>query len=189
MQTTVGGQRVIHHYNWMEQKLAQHSEDPNVVWLGVAMHHPILRDASLKQDLLPFLQKYKVDFALVGHQHKFEYANMGYTDEVRYPGKNTGPVLDDCTGRSEIWNTGNLDHLFQKGDTMHQILIGSSGTELDEVCPYKDQDGEVYFQSSDGHGLVNIEVNSKKLKIGFRKSSSKTRQNILEDFFTVEIRA
>ncbi|CAI2372801.1 unnamed protein product [Moneuplotes crassus] len=180
MHTEVGSQRVKEHYFWLEHKLQTYSTDPNAVWVGVAMHHPVLKEVPLKNDLLPLLQKYKVDFALVGHAHIYEYSNFGYDESLRYPNEAKGPMLDDCGADIEIYNTANLEHYFKKGEMFHQILVGTSGTELDKICPYHDQDGEVYFQSIDGHGLVTIEANSDFLRIAFYKDME-------VPFFLVEI--
>lgn len=93
MNVTVAGDEVIAHYKWLESKLEQYSADPNVAWLGIVMHHPFLVEPGLKKDLLPLLQKYRVDFGILGHKHAFEYANTDYDSEVRFPTTEYGGVL------------------------------------------------------------------------------------------------
>ena len=180
MNVQIREQRVFDHYNWLEKKLKKNSKDNSVAWLGVVIHHPVLRDASLKKDLLPLLQKYKVDFSLVGHKHQFEYANFGYDEKVRFPSKNRGPILDDCKGKKEILNTKSREQIFNKGEKFHQFMVGGSGRKLREVCPYKDQDGKVYFQNVENYGLASMEVDSHHFTVKYHIEKS-------EDLYTITV--
>ena len=161
MNVKIGGKKVRAHYDWLEDKLRKYSNNPDVAWLGVVMHHPILIEPTMKQDLLPMLQRYKVDMAIVGHKHMFEYANIGYSDQIRFPGKANGPLIEDCKEKKEIINTPTRTQVFKKGETLHQFMVGGSGREFKDICPYYDQDGKVLFQSIKEHGMVTIEVDSK----------------------------
>jgi hypothetical protein len=167
MNVEIGSERVTEHYNWLEEKLRIYSESSDVAWLALVSHHPILIEASMKQDILPLLQKYKVDMAIVGHKHMFEYANIGYDEQIRFPGKSSGPVIDKCTDKTEIINTASRNQEFKKGDKLHQFLVGGSGRVFKDICPYKDQDGQVYFQNVVDYGLVSIEVDSKHFNLKY----------------------
>lgn len=167
MNVKVDGNRVNDHYFWLEEKLRRYSDSSDVAWLAVAFHHPILGEASMKKDLLPLFQKYKVDMAIVGHSHMFQYSNIGYDEEVKYPGKNHGPILDDCKDKTEILNTATRSQVFNKGDKLHQFLIGGSGRVFADICPYKDQDGEIYFQNIVKYGLASVEVDSKHFNLKY----------------------
>ena len=101
--------------------------------------------------------------AFVGHSHMFEYANMGYKDKIRFPGKKHGPVIDNCDkAQKEIMNTKSRTQNFTKGKILHEFMVGGSGTKFRTLCPYHDQDGKVYFQNVKEHGMMAVEVNSKK---------------------------
>ncbi|CAI2372687.1 unnamed protein product [Moneuplotes crassus] len=169
MNVEIGEESVQIHYQWLENKLKKYSKDPDVAWLGIAGHHPTIREASLKQDLLPLVQKYKVDFYLTGHKHQFDYTNIGYDEGIRFPGSDRGPVLDDCDGKivKEIMNTESRDQYFKKGEKLHQFMIGASGKKLRKICPYKDQDGHVYIQNVENSGLAIFEVDSKHFNVKY----------------------
>jgi len=166
MLVEVGEQRVLDHYSWLEERLEMYSNNEDIAWLGLVLHHPPVLEASLKQDLLPLLQKHKVDFSFVGHKHQFEYNNIGYEDGIRFPGQNRGPILEDCD-RKEILNNPNRNHTFEKGAKLHQFMIGASGKKLKDVCPYKDQDGDVYFQNVEQHGLLSVDVDSEHFTVKY----------------------
>ena len=152
MNIEVGGELVKNHYIWMEENLRILSEDPNAVWTGIVMHHSLLVVPSMKQELLPILRKYKIDMAIVGHNHMFEYSNIGYSEQIRFPGKKHGPVIIDCKDRKEIMNTPTRYQEFKKGEQLHQFMVGGSAKEFDDICPYYEQDGKVYFQNIEDHG-------------------------------------
>lgn len=173
MNTKMGGNRVKKHYDWMEEQLKKYSEDPAVVWLGVAMHHSLFITPGMKEDLLPLLRKYKVDFAFVGHNHRFEYSNIGYSDKIKFPGTDYGDVIDDCGSKQEIINTPTRLQEFKKGDKLHQIMMGGSGRKFAKICPYREQDGNVYFQNVEEHGMVSIEVNSRQFTAKYHQKVDK----------------
>jgi len=177
MNVKVGEDKVIAHYDWVEEKLAKHTADPDVAWLGVVMHHPLFIEPSMKQDFLPILMKYKVDFAMVGHKHMFEYANMDFDGEIKFPGKAFGDIIDDWTDKDEIINSESRTQVFNKGEKFHQFLIGGSGRKLKDICPYKEQDGDVYFQNVQKHGMVTIEVESNYFNVKYLNS----KQEIIYD--------
>lgn len=161
MNVKVGEKRVLEHYQWIEEKLKKYSEDPDVAWLGVVMHHSIFVVPGVKQDLLPMLRKYKVDMAIVGHNHQFEYSNLGPNDDILFPGRDYGEVIDDCKDKEEIINTPTRLQEFKKGEVLHQFMVGASGKSFDPICPYREQDGKVYFKNIRKHGMMSIEVDSK----------------------------
>lgn len=133
MNIEVGGQLVKAHYAWIEENLSKLSEDPNVIWTGIVMHHSLLVVPTMKQELLPILQKYKIDMAIVGHNHMFEYSNIGYSDQIKFPGKKYGPVIDDCHGKKDIINTPTRYQQFKKGERLHQFMVGGSAKEFDDI--------------------------------------------------------
>lgn len=132
MNVKVGGKHVREHYEWLENKLLQYSADKNVAWLGIVMHHPFLLEPSLKKDLLPLLQKYRVDFGILGHKHVFEYANIDYDGEIKYPNTDYGEIIKKCDDKdtTEILNTDTRSQTFKKGEKLHQFLVGASGREF-----------------------------------------------------------
>lgn len=155
-----GSEDVSVHYQWLEEQLKLYSTNPNVAWLAISMHHPAFLEQGEKKYLLPLLRKYKVDIMFVGHDHWSEYANMDPEYEIRFPNSRRGPVIDDCHGTTEIINTETREVTFPKGVYLHQFLAGSGGADLDDICPYEDQDGKVYWRSIEGYGVLAVEMNS-----------------------------
>ena len=127
------GNRVKEHYDWMHEHLKKYSEDPDVAWLGVVMHHSVFIVPGMKEDLLPLLRKYKVDFALVGHNHRFEYSNIGFDDKIKFPGKDYGDIIEDCNAKKEIINTPTRYQEFRKGEKLHQFMMGGSGRKFAKI--------------------------------------------------------
>lgn len=179
MNVKVGGKKVKKHYEWIEKKLKKYSEDPNIAWLGIVMHHPVLLEPSLKEDLLPILRKYKLDMAIVGHKHMFEYANINWNQEIKYPGEDTGPVIDDCENKDEILIKSSRKQIFKKGDTLHQFMIGGSGRKFKNICPYKDQDGNVYFQNVKQHGMATVEADTKHFSVKYQEGLDKVIYEVI----------
>ena len=173
MNTKMGGNRVKEHYEWMHDKLKKYSEDPEVAWLGVVMHHSVFIVPGMKEDLLPLLRKYKVDFALVGHNHRFDYSNIGYDEKIKFPGKDYGDIIDDWDSKKEILNTPTRYQEFKKSDRLHQFMVGGSGRKFAKICPYREQDGKVHFQSVEEHGMMTIEINSKQLTAKYYQRNDK----------------
>lgn len=85
MHQIVGSLKIKEHYDWLEEQLKKYSEDNSTAWLAVTMHHPPFTYSSLKQKFLPLIQKYKVDFIFVGHEHWSEYSNMDYDYQPKFP--------------------------------------------------------------------------------------------------------
>lgn len=71
-----GGSEVQLHYQWIEEELEKHTNDPDVAWTAVTLHHPVFTKLGLKNHLVPILRKYGVDVVFVGHEHQAEYTNM-----------------------------------------------------------------------------------------------------------------
>mmetsp|Transcript_4297 Transcript_4297/g.5214 ORF Transcript_4297/g.5214 Transcript_4297/m.5214 type:complete len:96 (+) Transcript_4297:99-386(+) len=95
MQVEGGSKEVKAHYKWIEFQLKVHSQDANVAWLAVSLHHPPFDSAEEKNYLLPLLRKYNVDIIFTGHQHWMEYASMNSTYEIRFPHSKRGSLLED----------------------------------------------------------------------------------------------
>ena len=49
---------------------------------------------------------------------------------------------------------------FKQGSKLHMILVGNGGASFRKLCPFRDQDGEVYFRNTEHFGTMKVEVNS-----------------------------
>lgn len=133
MNVEIGSKEVKEHYEWLEKKLKKYSNNTEVAWLGVVMHHPVLIEPSLKRDFLNLLRSYMVDILIVGHRHMFEYANIGFNEQLKYPDGDFGSIINDCKHTDEILNSKERVQQFKKGELLHQFLIGGSGREFKEI--------------------------------------------------------
>lgn len=68
---------------------------------------------------------------------------------------------------------------FKKGEKLHQFLVGGGGASLDPVCPYEDQDGDVFFRTIEGYGMMTAEVTSQKFTATYYIEGTKERFNVV----------
>ena len=168
MGVEIGGKEVQEHYAWLEEKLEYYTKLNTTAWLAVSFHHVPFNDPSLKELLLPMLRKYSIDFIFVGHAHHAEYTNMNPDYEIRFPPE-TPKILKNCTTDSEIFINSTREHTFKKNETLHQFISGNGGHTRGTLCPYKEQDGQVYFQSYNYYGVTAVEATSKKVTVTFHR--------------------
>ena len=168
MQVDVGSEEVMEHYNWLEEKLKYYSSSNKTAWLAVTFHHPPFLLGPLKSELLPMLRKYGVDFMFVGHKHWSEYANMDPEYETRFP-EETPKMIKNCTNDTEILVVPERDQTFKKGEYIHQFINGNGGHALKEICPYMEQDGNVFFKNDGYYGTTVVEATSQKVTIKFHR--------------------
>ena len=127
-----GGPEVQAHYAWIIEQLEKYSNNPEVAWLTVSLHHPPFQNRGEKNHLLPLLRKYKVDAIFAGHEHWVEYSNMDPDYQIRYPTQDRGPITWNCTGE-EIIRSSSRTINFAKGQTLHQFTVGNGGADLDQT--------------------------------------------------------
>jgi predicted phosphodiesterase len=64
-------------YLWLEKELVKAERDKNIYWTILWMHYPVYsfgwsNVAGWKENILPLLEKHKVDLCLAGHRHIYE---------------------------------------------------------------------------------------------------------------------
>jgi predicted phosphodiesterase len=64
-------------YLWLDNELTNAGRDENLNWIIVWMHYPVLSFGwsnieRWKENILPLLQKHKIDLCLAGHRHVYE---------------------------------------------------------------------------------------------------------------------
>lgn len=64
-------------YKWLDEELTRAEKDKRNRWIIVWMHYPVLSYGwsniqELKENVLPLLQKHRVDLCLAGHRHIYE---------------------------------------------------------------------------------------------------------------------
>jgi predicted phosphohydrolase len=64
-------------YVWLDKELANAEKDRNINWIIVWMHYPVSsfgwsNIAGWKENILPLLEKHRIDLCLAGHRHVYE---------------------------------------------------------------------------------------------------------------------
>ena len=157
-----GGPEVQAHYAWIIEQLEKYSNNPEVAWLTVSLHHPPFQNRGEKNHLLPLLRKYKIDAIFAGHEHWIEFSNMDPDYHIRYPTQDYGPIVWNCSV-SEIIKVDSRTINYAKGQKLHQFTVGNGGTNLQPSCPLSDQDGDVIFRNTEDYGSLQIEATAEKM--------------------------
>ena len=168
MNVEPGSEEVKEHYRWLEEKLDYYNKLNTTAWLAVTFHHPPFLQSSMKEQLLPLIRKYGVDFIFVGHEHWSEYTNMDPDYKTRFP-EEKPKILKNCTDDTEILVNTTREHTFKKGQTLHQFISGNGGHTLRKICPYMEQDGSVYFKNDGYYGITTVEATSEKVTVTFHR--------------------
>lgn len=97
----------------------------------------------------------------------FRHQLIHFYHRIRFPNSSFGDILDDCDGKREIMTHESRIQTFQQGEKIHMILVGNGGANFRKLCPFRDQDGEVYFRNTEEFGAMKVEMDSKKLSATF----------------------
>jgi len=94
-------------YIWLDNELANAEKDRNLDWVIVWMHYPVSsfgwsNIAGWKENVLPLLEKYRVDLCLSGHRHVYE-RHFQMKDGVPVK-KESSPVFSANDGTIYITN-------------------------------------------------------------------------------------
>lgn len=98
-------------YVWLDNELANAEKDGNVNWIIVWMHYPVSsfgwsNIAGWKENIMPLLEKHRIDLCLAGHRHVYER---------HYQMKDGVPLKNDTGGP------------FSSGDGTIHITNGTAG--------------------------------------------------------------
>jgi acid phosphatase type 7 len=94
-------------FNWLDDELTKAENDVDIHWIIVWMHYPVnsfgwSNVARWKENILPLLEKHRVDLCLAGHRHVYE-RHLQVRNGI--PGKNqSGSALDAREGTIFITN-------------------------------------------------------------------------------------
>jgi 3',5'-cyclic AMP phosphodiesterase CpdA len=94
-------------YIWLDNELANAEKDRSVNWIIVWMHYPVnsfgwSNIAGWKENVLPLLEKHRIDLCLAGHRHVYErHSQMKNGVPVK---KESSPVFSVNDGTIYITN-------------------------------------------------------------------------------------
>lgn len=164
----VGGKEALAHKSWLEDMLMKYSKEKSTAWLAVTIHHPFSLEPALKKHILPLLQKYNVDLLITGHKHQSAYSVIGRTQKILHPEVDfLDTILLDCKkSTKEYFKESSAEHFVKKGD-LHELMVGSSGTELKKICPVYATEFNIMMESVEKHSFMIIEVSSTKVHVTF----------------------
>ncbi|MHA1376913.1 MAG: metallophosphoesterase [Candidatus Helarchaeota archaeon] len=101
--------------NWLEFELQKANSSPNIDWIFLSFHSPIIHSGGgvsrfLGLQLLPLFNKYNVDFVLEGHRHFYERLYVPNTHHIIEGGG--GAELEGSLAKTPFTITAELTHCF-----------------------------------------------------------------------------
>ena len=150
-------------YKWLDNELGKAEKDRRVRWTIVWMHYPVYsfgwsNIAKWRENILPLLEKHKVDLCLAGHRHVYER---------HFPMKNGIPVKN--TPRP-VYTSGEGTVYITNG-TAGGNPTGLGGKDLADIA---------FTPERDMYSFAIMDVNSRA--ITYRVFD---KENLLIDWFTV----
>ncbi|MCX6261813.1 MAG: metallophosphoesterase, partial [Bacteroidia bacterium] len=94
-------------YGWLDNELANAEKNRNINWIIVWMHYPVSsfgwsNIAGWKENILPLLEKHRIDLCLAGHRHVYE-RHFQMKDGLPVK-KESSPLLSSGDGTIYITN-------------------------------------------------------------------------------------
>ena len=104
---------------------------------------------------------------LVGHAHMSSYQVVGRNQTIYYPEQGFfEDVIVRCESETYDYVKGTWDVKVKRGD-LHEIMIGSSGTYLDPICPIYKTEFDLKFKNNEIHSFLIGEVSVDSMKFTF----------------------
>lgn len=121
---------------------------------------------SLKRRLYPILFNYNVDLILSGHDHQMEYL-ISKKDGSPLPFEPKINLTDSliCGSMEIVPYQREVD--FEKGDFLHQIIMGGSGAKLDKICPNRVTDMADLVYGNTNYGFAELYVDPTIITINY----------------------
>jgi acylphosphatase len=162
-------------YDWLNSTLYNYSQDPSIAWTIVSIHTAPYTAGSgdgdvenLKLRLIPMLQDYEVDILLTGHDHLMQHfyiPNKSTTNTAQASTYSPSPLTEDCV--LPYYLEGQTSSISQKGEGLHQVIMGASGRELEDFCPKAySQDATLLFGDVE-YGFLELYADSSKINLKY----------------------
>ena len=155
-------------YQWLAEVL---KDARNAKWVLVHTHMPPFSAGSgngdneaLKIHLLPMLQEAQVDILFTGHEHLMQYFYIPAGQP--YIPAPSPPYLCSFNSSYLQFAPETLVTL-QKGNGLQEVVIGSSGHPLDQLCPERVTNMAELVFGSTTFGFAQVEVASSALSVTY----------------------
>lgn len=165
--------KIDKQYDWLNSTLYNYSQDSSIVWTVVTIHMaPYTGGAAdgdvevLKKRLVPLLQSYHVDLLLTGHDHLMEHFYIPNSASESLSVKTANKKDDEC--ELPYYNGGLTQTVTQKGEGLHQVIMGASGRELEDFCPTAYSDEATLLFGDVEYGFVELYINSDTIKVWYQ---------------------
>ncbi|CAG9336209.1 unnamed protein product [Blepharisma stoltei] len=170
--------KINKQYSWLESTLSSLYKDPSISWLIVVMHMPMFSaskahgdNEQLKTRLYPLLFKYNVDLVLAGHDHLMQYmANKKASEPTPFEPKVNDTDSLDCGYLEYVPYQREVE--FDKGEYLHQVVMGAGGGDLDPICPKRVTDMAELLYANTNYGFAELYADPDLLSINFYEYNS-----------------
>lgn len=157
-------------YAWLERVL-QDANDMKAAWIMVFIHMPPFSagsgsgdDEALKLRFYPLLEHYNVNFLFAGHEHLAEYMFAPW-GQTYIPAPTS---YGNCTGYENYYGFHQSDITVSKSlPGLHEIILGSSGHELDQLCPNRTTSMAELIYGTTTWGYVEVTMSSSTVEVNY----------------------
>ena len=169
-------------YQWLEGVL-QDATNQGATWIMGFIHMPpfgagvgnttngaiIGDDEALKLRLYPLLEQYNADLLFAGHNHLSEYLYVPWGQPYLPPPADYSPCqyYDNYYALNQSYLS-----MPKSANGMHEIVIGSSGHEVDTLCLYSDASMAELIYASTMWGFAEVSMSSKEVVVNYMNIES-----------------
>jgi len=164
-------------YEWLEGVL-QEAYVSQATWVMAFIHMPpfgagvggnnnsviLGDDEALKLRLYPLLEKYNVDFLFAGHNHLAEYLFVPWNQPIF-------PAPTQYLPCQSYFNYYAFNQTYvsrpKSANGMHEVIIGSSGHEVDTLCVYNETAMAELVYGSTEWGFAEVSVSSTEVVVNY----------------------
>lgn len=157
-------------YNWLAQSLKDYYYDSSVAWIVASIHMPPYTSGTgdgdftvLKKRLVPLLMDYEVDLLITGHVHLMEHYFLDYRSLAEgedFPGLGSSKCVDNYYAGSSYFTS-------TQGEGLHQMLMGASGREMDELCINDSYGSTKLLFAENKYGFTELYIDSTQLDMKY----------------------
>ena len=161
--------QVEEQYDWLDLVFADLEQTAQ--WRFVFVNMPPFSASSgdadneaLKKFLVPRLLSYNVDVVFAGHETLMEYFYLDRLEHSDYEQLDRSHVYDCSTNSYSPYG----DRLYsQKGDALHELVMGAAGAPLEWLCPNKTTTMASLVYGAVSPGFLEVTISTQQVSATF----------------------